>query len=134
VAGRVVAVVLALEDVETDGLAAGRPLRLFGAGDPKDRGENGRMGRWGGMGRGQPALRSFRCQSYIAVFFLSKNDFHHIFETSLVRGSQVDLMPDMLMMREVLQVSVMWRIVPSWRRPLRDFAHPTFNSLDDESQ
>jgi hypothetical protein len=41
VAGRVVAVVLALEDVETDGLAAGRPLRFSGAGDPKARG-----GKW----------------------------------------------------------------------------------------
>jgi hypothetical protein len=60
VAGRVVAVVLAREDVEADGWAAGRPLRFSSAGDSKARGENGRMGRWGGMGRGQPALRSFR--------------------------------------------------------------------------
>jgi hypothetical protein len=59
VAGRVVAVVLALEDVETEGLAAGRPLRFFSAGDSKARGENDRMGRWGEMGRGQPALQSF---------------------------------------------------------------------------
>jgi hypothetical protein len=41
VAGRVVAIVLALEDVETDGLAAGRPLRFSDAGDPKARG-----GKW----------------------------------------------------------------------------------------
>jgi hypothetical protein len=48
----VVAVVLAFEDAETDGLAAGRPLRFSGAGDSKAQGGNGRMGRNGGMGRG----------------------------------------------------------------------------------
>jgi hypothetical protein len=48
VAGRVVAVVFALEDIETEGLAAGRPLRFSGAGDSKARGgkcPNGEM--WG---------------------------------------------------------------------------------------